>query len=103
MTFLSDDTRQIPAKNLKDTLKERVKSFNTEVEEECKVYDGLVLADRDLRADLIKEAKQLLLVPYVSFIRVCIEAQFSKHPEKYIKFDKEKLEAMLGRIFAGTS
>ncbi|KAL7752873.1 exocyst complex component exo70 [Sorochytrium milnesiophthora] len=84
-------------------IKDRFKSFNDDFEDICKVQRTYVVPDADLRSALIREVKMFLLPMYDRFLSKYQNTEFSKHKDKYIRFDRPALESMCDRLFDGNA
>ncbi|CAM6082208.1 unnamed protein product [Calypogeia fissa] len=85
-------------------LKDRFKSFNAAFEEVHKVQSSWIVPDLQLRDELKISIADKLLPAYRSFLgRYRSYLETGKHPEKYIKFSSEDLEAYLNDLFEGAS
>jgi hypothetical protein len=60
------------------------------------------IPDTELRLQMISDVKTILLPLYTRFLERYMQIEFSKNPSKYIKYDKDALEAALDRFFDGT-
>lgn len=85
-------------------LKDRFKSFNAAFEDVHKVQSSWIVPDLQLRDELKISIADKLLPAYRSFLgRYRSYLETGKHPEKYIKFSSEDLEAYLNDLFEGAS
>jgi hypothetical protein len=57
----------------------------------------------ELRAQVIKEIKAVLLPLYNRFYDKYTDVEFSKNPEKYVKYSKEELAGCLEKLFDASS
>ncbi|CAG8439218.1 7431_t:CDS:10 [Ambispora leptoticha] len=89
--------------NDKQSVKERFKNFNNEFDELYKVHKGYAIPDLDLRNQVIKDIKVVLIPMYNRFLDRYQQSEFSKNPTKYIRYDSSQLEVMVGRLFDGSS
>ncbi|XP_058194849.1 exocyst complex component EXO70B1-like [Rhododendron vialii] len=88
----------------KSALRERFKSFNATFEEVHKTQAMWLIPDAQLREELRIQISELLIPAYTSFLgrfRSYIES--GKHPETFIKYSVEDLEAHILDFFEGTS
>ncbi|CAG8472348.1 12990_t:CDS:10 [Acaulospora morrowiae] len=88
--------------NEKQNVKEKFKNFNTEFDEMCKVNKGYAIPDLELRTQVIKDIKAVLIPMYNRFLEKHQQSEFSKTPTKYIKYDPVTLENMVNRLFDGS-
>jgi exocyst complex protein 7 len=89
------------SKAAKQTIKDKYKGFNTEIEELCRVQQHWSIPDSQLRARVRTENVELVGPLYAEFHRVYSEMSFTKNPEKYLKFTPESLEETLETFFDG--
>ncbi|CAI8016816.1 Exocyst complex component 7 [Geodia barretti] len=89
------------SKAAKQTIKDKYKGFNTEIEELCRVQQHWSIPDSQLRARVRTENVELVGPLYAEFHRVYSEFPFTKNPEKYLKFTPESLEETLETFFDG--
>ncbi|KAG5523594.1 hypothetical protein RHGRI_035407 [Rhododendron griersonianum] len=88
----------------KNALKERFKSFNTAFEEVHKTQAMWLIPDDQLREELRIMILELLIPAYTAFLarfRSYIES--GRHPETFIRYSVEDLEAAISDFFEGTS
>ncbi|CAG8569094.1 9788_t:CDS:10 [Funneliformis mosseae] len=88
--------------NEKGNVKEKFKNFNTEFEEMYKVHKGYAIPDLELRSQVIKDIKMVLMPMYIRFLEKHQQSEFSKNPTKYIKYDPQTLENLVNRLFDGS-
>lgn len=92
-----------PQTKLKDkqrqAIKDKFKGFNTEFEELHQIQKTYAVPDKQLRDQLRNENMDLILPLYTAFKEKYQTLQFTKTPEKYIKYTVEKVEAMLKSFF----
>ncbi|PKC67670.1 Exo70 exocyst complex subunit [Rhizophagus irregularis] len=88
--------------NEKSIVKENFKNFNTEFEETYKVHKSYAIPDPDLRIQVIKDIKIVLMPVYNRFLEKYQQTEFSKNPTKYIRYDPQTLENMVNRLFDGS-
>ncbi|KAG9284089.1 hypothetical protein G9A89_022863 [Geosiphon pyriformis] len=87
----------------KQSVKERFKNFNNEFDELYKVHKAYAIPDIDLRNQVIKDIKVVLVPMYNRFLDRYQQSEFSKNPTKYIRYDHVQLEGMVSRLFDGSS
>ncbi|CAL0315602.1 unnamed protein product [Lupinus luteus] len=82
------------------TMKEKIKLFNAQFDEICKVQCSWFVFDEQLREEIRLSLEKILLPAYGSFI-----ARFQGVPEldKYIKYRMEEIETKLNDLFQGSS
>lgn len=80
-------------------LKERFSGFNKELEETCKVQRAISVPDVILREGLKRDNAENIIPQYNAFFESYADVQFSKNPEKYVKYRPQEVAAMLGNLF----
>ncbi|KAI9183707.1 exocyst complex component exo70 [Blastocladiella emersonii ATCC 22665] len=80
-------------------VKDKFSKFNTSIEDIVKSLRVCAVPDPELRAVLIKDAKNFVVPMYERFVNKYQTSDFSKHKEKYIKFDVTQVERMLDGLF----
>ncbi|KAJ7964266.1 Exocyst subunit Exo70 family protein [Quillaja saponaria] len=82
------------------SMKEKLKLFNKQFEELCKVQSSWVIFDEQLREDIRISLVKIVLPAYGNFI-----GRFQNVPEigKYIRFGVEDVEARINDLFQGGS
>ncbi|KAL2915192.1 exocyst complex component exo70 [Polyrhizophydium stewartii] len=91
------------SKQQREAVKERFKNFNKEFDELFQTQKAYAIPDVELRAQVVKEVKQVLLPMYNRFLDRYNESDFTKNKEKYIKYDKDSLAAALDKFFDASS
>jgi exocyst complex protein 7 len=91
-------------KQQKDSIKEKFRNFNTEFEEAFTTQKNYAIPDVELRAQVIKEVRQILCPMFNRFYdRYTTNVEFTKNVDKYIKYNKEELSVMLEKLFDASS
>ncbi|KAJ8323269.1 exocyst complex component exo70 [Batrachochytrium dendrobatidis] len=93
----------ILSKPQREAVKERFKNFNKDFDEMFQTQKAYAIPDVELRAQVIKEVRQVLLPMYNRFYDRYVETEFSKNKEKYIKYDKDALTGALDKFFDASS
>ncbi|CAG8603375.1 9075_t:CDS:10 [Cetraspora pellucida] len=88
--------------NEKQTVKEKFKNFNTEFDELYKVHKGYAMPDIELRSQVIRDIRAVLIPMYNRFLEKHQQSEFSKNPTKYIRYDSATLESTVNRLFDGS-
>lgn len=83
----------------RSVLKERFSGFNKELEETCKVQRCVSVPDVILREGLKRDNAENIIPQYNAFFESYADVQFSKNPEKYVKYKPQDVAAMLGNLF----
>ncbi|GLV46766.1 Exocyst 70 [Carabus blaptoides fortunei] len=103
--WTSDDTPVIlmHGEKLRDKdralIKERFAGFNKEMEDIAKVQRSYSIPDVELRESLKRDNKEYILPKYNQFYETYANVNFTKNPEKYIKFSPEQVSAHIDRFF----
>ncbi|KAI9486714.1 MAG: Cullin repeat-like-containing domain protein [Benjaminiella poitrasii] len=84
-------------------IKERFKNFNTEFEEIARAQQSYAIPDTELRNQVIRDVKNVLVPMYGRFLDKYQNTDFTKNPTKYIKYDKERVDDMIGHLFEPTA
>ncbi|KAK6643351.1 hypothetical protein RUM43_004856 [Polyplax serrata] len=80
-------------------VKERFAGFNKEIEDISKIQHGYSIPDVELRESLKRDNKELILPKYNAFYERYSATNFSKNPEKYIKYTPAQVSALIDRFF----
>lgn len=80
-------------------LKERFSGFNKELEDVCKIQRGISVPDVILREGLKRDNAENIIPQYNAFFESYADVQFSKNPDKYVKYKPQDVAAMLGNLF----
>lgn len=83
-------------------IKTRFKSFNSDIAELFTQQVQFFIPDDDLRRSMRTMLVKMVVPQYQAFLAKYGDEAFSKHPEKYIKFDADVLEMLLGKFFDGS-
>ncbi|KAJ3262243.1 Exocyst complex component 7 [Boothiomyces macroporosus] len=88
------------SKAQKDGVKEKFKNFNKEFDEIFATQKTYAIPDVELRAQIIKEIRQVLCPMYNRFYdRYTTSVEFTKNVDKYIKYNKEELNGLIDKFF----
>ncbi|XP_028804899.1 exocyst complex component EXO70B1-like [Neltuma alba] len=86
------------------SMKEKIKSFNMQFEDICRLQSTWVIYDDQLREEIRIALERILLPAYGNFIKRFENVpELGKHAEKYIKYGVEDIEAKLQDLFHGNS
>ncbi|XP_018089421.1 exocyst complex component 7 L homeolog isoform X10 [Xenopus laevis] len=89
---LKDKERQI--------IKERFKSFNENLEELCKIQKSWAIPDKRQRERIRQVQKSIVLEAYGAFLqKYGTGVNFTKNPEKYIKYSVDQVGEMIEKLF----
>ncbi|CAO3645497.1 unnamed protein product [Mucor fragilis] len=84
-------------------IKERFKNFNTEFEEIARAQQTYAIPDTELRNQVIRDVKNVLVPMYGRFLDKYQNTDFTKNPAKYIRYDKDKVDRMISHLFEPTA
>ncbi|KAJ3325189.1 Exocyst complex component 7 [Boothiomyces sp. JEL0866] len=101
-TKISDGGKIVTSlsKAQKDGVKEKFKNFNKEFDEIFATQKTYAIPDVELRAQIIKEIRQVLCPMYNRFYdRYTTSVEFTKNVDKYIKYNKEELNSLIDKFF----
>jgi hypothetical protein len=87
------------SKNQREDVKDKFKSFNNAIDERHEIEKKYAVPDTDLRIQVIKEIKKVILPLYGRFYDKYLEIEFAKNPQKYIKYDKKALDELIDKFF----
>ncbi|KAK4278519.1 hypothetical protein QN277_016355 [Acacia crassicarpa] len=86
------------------SMKEKIKSFNMQFEDICRVQSTWVIYDDQLREEIRIALERILLPAYGNFTKRFENVpELGKHAEKYIKYGVEDMEAKLQDLFRGNT
>lgn len=80
-------------------VKEKLTHFNREVEEMRLVHLALSVPDRELRKQIRRLLAGVICPLYEQFYDRHAKSDFTKNPEKYLKYQPADLEALLNSLF----
>ncbi|XP_017042635.1 exocyst complex component 7 [Drosophila ficusphila] len=83
----------------RSVLKERFSNFNKDFEEACKIQRGISIPDVILREGIKRDNVEHILPKYDRFFNIYSAVQFSKNPDKYVKYRPHEINAMLSKLF----
>ncbi|XP_075033896.1 exocyst complex component 7 isoform X10 [Mixophyes fleayi] len=91
-TKLKDKERQM--------IKERFKGFNEGLEEICKIQKSWAIPDKKQRERIRQAQKKIVQEAYGAFLhKYGTGVNFTKNPDKYIKYSVEHVGEMIERLF----
>ncbi|OIW16482.1 hypothetical protein TanjilG_32152 [Lupinus angustifolius] len=101
---LDNSNGSMGANGFAKTIKEKMKLFNTQFEEICKVQCTWFVFDEQLREEIRISLEKILLPVYGNFIvRFRSVPELDKLGDKYIRYGTEDIEAKINELFQGTS
>ena len=80
-------------------LKEKFAGFNKDFDEACKQQRAISVPDVLLREGIKRDNIDHILPKYNLFYETYSNVQFSKNPEKYVKYSPNDIGSMLGNLF----
>ena len=80
-------------------IKEKFEGFNKEFKEISDTQRMYSIPDVELRETLKRDNKEYLCPKYNRFYEKYHHVQFSKHPEKYVKFTPAEVSSQLDSYF----
>eukprot|EP00058_Branchiostoma_floridae_P021667 XP_002607157.1 hypothetical protein BRAFLDRAFT_113774 [Branchiostoma floridae] len=83
----------------RQTIKDRFKGFNQEFDDIYRTQKGYAIPDQELRQTLRNDNRDFILPAYTAFREKYEPMQFTKNPEKYIKYSPEEVSATIDRFF----
>ncbi|CAH8366231.1 unnamed protein product [Eruca vesicaria subsp. sativa] len=104
--LLKVDNTAAGMNGLGKTMKEKLKQFNVQFDETCKVHSTWVVFDEQLREELRISLARLLLPAYGNFIgrfQNLGDLGKGKNADKYIKFGVEDIETRINELFKGST
>ncbi|KAF7816174.1 exocyst complex component EXO70B1 [Senna tora] len=105
LSLLKPDKESMAAPSVAaKTMKEKIKLFNLQFEEICRVQSAWFIFDEQLKEEIRSSLEKMLLPAYGNFIgRFQNLPEVGKHADKYIRFGVEAIEARLNDLFQGSS
>ncbi|KAJ0228772.1 Exocyst complex component EXO70B1 [Hirschfeldia incana] len=104
--LLKVDNTAAGMNGLGKTMKEKLKQFNVQFDETCKVHSTWVVFDEQLREELRISLARLLLPAYGNFIgrfQNLGDLGKGKNAEKYIRYGVEDIETRINELFKGST
>ncbi|WZY75561.1 hypothetical protein YC2023_021945 [Brassica napus] len=104
--LLKVDNTAAGMNGLGKTMKVKLKQFNVQFDETCKVHSTWVVFDEQLREELRISLARLLLPAYGNFIgrfQNLGDLGKGKNADKYIKYGVEDIEAHINELFKGST
>ncbi|XP_076809603.1 exocyst complex component 7-like isoform X3 [Clavelina lepadiformis] len=92
-----------PGTKLKDkdkqVVKEKFKLFNNEFEELVKTHQQWAMPSLEVKKEIRRRVKQIILLDFTSFRDMFRMVQFTKNIDKYLKYTPESVEENIERLF----
>lgn len=76
-----------------------LQGFNKEIEEITKIQKAFAIPDPELRDKLKRDNKQFVLPTYAAFLNKYAKVNFTKNPEKYVKYSERDVTAFIDQFF----
>lgn len=80
-----------------------IQNFNIEFEEISRAQQTYAIPDTELRNQVIRDVKNVLVPMYGRFLDKYQNTDFTKNPAKYIRYDKDKIDRMISHLFEPTA
>ena len=87
------------SKQQRDMIKDAFKGFNTEFEEIIKSHKLYTVVDHEMKSEIVEYQKRRVVHAYTIFYDRYRAVNFTKNPEKHIKYLKEELSDKISRLF----
>ncbi|KAK8598297.1 hypothetical protein V6N13_094270 [Hibiscus sabdariffa] len=85
-----------------NSMKEKIKSFNSQFEDVCKAQSSWVVFDEQLREELRISVSRLLLPAYRNFIgRLQCIPEIGRNADRLIRYGPEDIEGRINELFEG--
>ncbi|XP_021278191.1 exocyst complex component EXO70B1 [Herrania umbratica] len=98
------DNTSLASNAVAKSMKEKIKSFNSQFEEVCKTQSTWVVFDEQLREELRISVSRLLLPAYRNFIgRFQCIPEIGRNADRLIRHGPEDIEARISDLFEGGS
>ncbi|KAI9027967.1 Cullin repeat-like-containing domain protein [Hyaloraphidium curvatum] len=91
------------SKPQRDAVKEKFRAFNADFDAALASAGSVSVPDPELRASLVKEVRGLLVPLYARFYDRYQAIEFTKNPEKYVRWDKAALEKAVAGLWDGSA
>lgn len=86
----------------RQTVKDRFAAFNKELEEAVKIQRKVTVPDVILRESLKRDNTENIIPQYTAFYDLYSDVQFSKNPDKYVKYRPQDVLEKLNSLFDDT-
>ncbi|KAI4305383.1 hypothetical protein L6164_028753 [Bauhinia variegata] len=103
LNLLKVDNGSMPSNAAAKSMKDKLKLFNMQFDEICRIQSTWFVFDEQLRDEIRISLERILLPAYGNFIaRFKNVPELSKHAEKYMKYGVEDIEARINDLFQGS-
>ncbi|KAE8688820.1 putative GDSL-like Lipase/Acylhydrolase family protein [Hibiscus syriacus] len=101
---LKPDESSLASNAIVKSMKEKVKSFNSQFEDVCKKQSSWVVFDQQLREELRISVSRLLLPAYRNFTgRLQSVPEIGRNAGRLNRYDPEDIEARINKLFEGAN
>ncbi|XP_064602319.1 exocyst complex component 7-like [Liolophura sinensis] len=87
----------------KQNIKDKFTGFNKELEDICRIQKSYAIPDSDLRQTLIRDNKDYITPKYKMFRDKYTAVNFTKNPDKYVKYTVDQVSRLLDTFFDATA
>ncbi|XP_074649537.1 exocyst complex component 7-like isoform X2 [Tubulanus polymorphus] len=111
--FIQDIHKALPYQKAQDlskmkdkerqNIKDKFTGFNKEIEDLHRVQKGYAIPDMELRETLIHDNKQYITPVYEKFYHKYQSVNFTRNPEKYLKYNPTEVAEIIDRFFDSTA
>ncbi|XP_072167863.1 exocyst complex component 7-like [Diadema setosum] len=95
---LAPDAAKLKDKE-RQQIKEKFKGFNTELEELHRIQSCYAIPDSTLREAVRRDNRDFIVPRYIQFRDRYFNTNFTKNPEKYMKYSPEQVKDLLDKFF----
>ncbi|TYJ41681.1 hypothetical protein E1A91_A03G038500v1 [Gossypium mustelinum] len=98
------DNSSLASNAIAKSMKEKIKSFNTQFEDVCKTQSSWIVFDEQLREEMRISVSRLLLPAYRNFIgRLQCMPEIGRNTDRLIRYNPEDIEARINELFEGNN
>lgn len=83
----------------KQNIKDKFSGFNKELEDILKIQKGYAIPDPELREQMKKDNKDFIIPAFRMFLDKFKRLNFTKNPEKYIKYSVQDVAEVVDKLF----
>lgn len=83
----------------KQNIKDKFSGFNKELEDILKIQKGYAIPDPELREQMKKDNKDFIIPAFRMFLDKYKRLNFTKNPEKYIKYSVQDVAEVVDKLF----
>jgi len=88
------------SKSLREAVKIRIGVFNRGCDERIQTQRAWIIPDVELKAQVVRNVKQMVVPLYQTFYDRYTRLEFTKNPDKHVKFTPASLDAALNQLFS---